>query len=682
MRKPVGCGIERFISRRRRAERIEIRSEVPVRAIRRDDCGGSGDAAHHFVRRRTRGSACNRHRRLRTELRGGAGNERERRERAFVKFALALQQAIDASQKFTRLRALDDAVIVGVGHLHHFADAEAAQRRFVDVGETGRVTDGAGGENRTLPRHQARNRRDGADAAGVGEREARPGEIVGDEFIFARLRDECVVGGDEAGEIEFVGVLDHRHDEETRAVLAFAIDGEPEVDAGLHARRLPVLAAETVGNERHLARRLHDCKRDEMRERDFLVALRRFDRRVEFATARVENVDAERAERGRGGNAEALLHVTDERGGGALQRRALYVGSERRLRRALARRCSARAAIADRCSDVAAQNHAVGAGAANGSEIEFEFARDALRLMRSSERAATRGRSNGRGACRRFCGRRGFCGGCRYGGVLVEAHQHRADGERLSLGNEDLGDDAGGRSGNLDVDFIGGYIDERIACGDGIADFHAHFDDRALGHRFAHLGQGDVDDLRRPGGGSRSGGGLRGAVRRAVAGAGARGGIDLGEERADGNALPLVAVQARDHAGGGGGHLDIHLVGGDVHERLALGDKIADALAPLDNRTLGDRLAHLREGHLHQGVSHVVDSPSFLRIEAMNRSYTGPRRANPSILTRSHAEAYDPSHGASGSRGRELGVASGRRRAPRRVPMKRLGRSIACASGE
>jgi len=32
----------------------------------------------------------------------------------------------------------------------------------------------------------------------------------------------------------------------------------------------------------------------------------------------------------------------------------------------------------------------------------------------------------------------------------------------------------------------------------------------------------------------------------------------------------------------------------------------------------------------------------------MNRSYTGPRRANPSILTLRGAETYDPSHGGAG----------------------------------
>ena len=46
--------------------------------------------------------------------------------------------------------------------------------------------------------------------------------------------------------------------------------------------------------------------------------------------------------------------------------------------------------------------------------------------------------------------------------------------------------------------------------------------------------------------------------------------------------------------GGRGGHLGVDLVGGHLDQRLVGLDAVADLLEPLEDRSLGDRLAHLR----------------------------------------------------------------------------------------
>ena len=95
-------------------------------------------------------------------------------------------------------------------------------------------------------------------------------------------------------------------------------------------RRAAFVAAETVGNERHLARRAHERVRDEMRERNLFAAPRGFDRAVEFFAPRIEHVDRQRAKTRRRRNRERLLHVAGQRGRRAFERRELRAGRRRR----------------------------------------------------------------------------------------------------------------------------------------------------------------------------------------------------------------------------------------------------------------------------------------------------------------------------------------------------------------
>ena len=83
---------------------------------------------------------------------------------------------------------------------------------------------------------------------------------------------------------------------------------------------------------------------------------------------------------------------------------------------------------------------------------------------------------------------------------------------------------------------------------------------------------------------SRRGGGLRGP----------RAGGHPREDLADRDGLAGLGEDLGDRAARGRGHLGVDLVRGDLDDRLVDLDAVADGLGPLEDRALGDRLAHLR----------------------------------------------------------------------------------------
>ena len=87
-------------------------------------------------------------------------------------------------------------------------------------------------------------------------------------------------------------------------------------------------------------------------------------------------------------------------------------------------------------------------------------------------------------------------------------------GDGVALGDEDLGDRAGGRRRELHVDLVRRELHHGLAVLDGVADLDGPLQDGRLGHRLAALGRDDVDDLGR----GVVGAGLR-VGRRAVGGA-------------------------------------------------------------------------------------------------------------------------------------------------------------------
>ena len=247
--------------------------------------------------------------------RGGVRSHSERAEEPLVEAILALQQLVDPAQERARLGALDHAVVVGARHRHHLGDAELPELGRVDLREPGRVADRSRGDDRALARHQPRHRSDGADAARVGERDVGALVALGRQRVVARAGHRLVIAGGEAGEVELVGVVDHRHDQRARAVLALHVHGQPEAHAlGDHALRLAVKLGVGVGHHRHVAGGLDDRPRDQVREGELLARV------LEHAAARVELVHRQRAEAGGRGNRAALVHEAHERGRRAADR--------------------------------------------------------------------------------------------------------------------------------------------------------------------------------------------------------------------------------------------------------------------------------------------------------------------------------------------------------------------------
>ena len=181
-------GVERGVALGLGAERVQPRGEVAVRAVgldqrRRglhglqqllvDRAGSARGAAGAPSRGGGRGGGRRGRRRLRAEL------DAERREDAVVEAVLALEVGLDALEEPARLRALDDAVVVGRGHRHDLLGADHP----ADVAEADGVGDRAGGDDRALAGHEPRDGGDRADAARVGQRDVRAREVVGGQLV-------------------------------------------------------------------------------------------------------------------------------------------------------------------------------------------------------------------------------------------------------------------------------------------------------------------------------------------------------------------------------------------------------------------------------------------------------------------------------------------------------------------
>ena len=261
----------------------------------------------------------------------------ERGEDAVVEAVIALQVGLDDLQEAPRLRALDDAVVVGRGHGHDLLGAD----HVADVLQAHRVGDRAGGDDRALADHQARDRGDGADPARVGERDVGAGEVVGGQRVGARLLDELVEGGLEVGEVLAARVADDGDHERARAVLLLHVDGDAEVDLTVvDAMGLAVAVVEVVGHDRHVVLRgLGDGVGDEVGEGDLLAAV------LELLAAGVHRGDGDGPERGRRRDRAALVHVAGEHRRAALQERRAAVGAGRRGRGAGASPSAGAAAV-------------------------------------------------------------------------------------------------------------------------------------------------------------------------------------------------------------------------------------------------------------------------------------------------------------------------------------------------
>jgi hypothetical protein len=124
-RQPVGQRIDFSVVSGLGAQRVEIRHQMSADAESVDqpgDCRALDDIDGEF---RSGGSRSL----VRRPLDAGVGNV-ECLENLVVKVLVAIEQRLHGAEKETGFGALNNAVIVGTGHRHHFADAE----RCDDVG--------------------------------------------------------------------------------------------------------------------------------------------------------------------------------------------------------------------------------------------------------------------------------------------------------------------------------------------------------------------------------------------------------------------------------------------------------------------------------------------------------------------------------------------------------------------
>ena len=203
-------------------------------------------------------------------------------------------------------------MVIGAGHRHHFGDPELAQPALGDRGELGRITNGAGRDDRALALHQPRDGCHGADSTRVGEDDRGAGEVVGDQLADARFRDERFVLIAEGGEIQAVGVSDDRNDQHAAAILTLDVDRESEVHAMGDARRVAVDAIEGHCHRRHVLDRARDGERDQVRVGDLFRTARFLHALVELTAPLVEHVDAHCPKAGGGRHLETFLHVLDQ----------------------------------------------------------------------------------------------------------------------------------------------------------------------------------------------------------------------------------------------------------------------------------------------------------------------------------------------------------------------------------
>ena len=177
------------IADRRGAEGVEVRGQVAVHPERLHQRHRGGHVVQHLGRDRP-------DRFLPLGPGGGLhqlvalGGELQALLDQLVEPLVALEQVVQGREERPRLRALDDAVVVGAGDGHDLADAELAEALVGHTAELDRVADRADRDDAPLAGHEPGHRGDRAEAARIGERHGGAGEIVRHELVASRLLDQ------------------------------------------------------------------------------------------------------------------------------------------------------------------------------------------------------------------------------------------------------------------------------------------------------------------------------------------------------------------------------------------------------------------------------------------------------------------------------------------------------------
>ena len=332
-RQPVRQRVELLGHRRLLpAERVEVGDEVAADAVDADQRGDLHLLVQHrlfAVDRVDVGPPA--HRLVRHAQRG---------EHVVVEPVLAEQQLVDPLEEQAALGALDDAVVVRAGDRDDLADPQRAEVGAVGALELGRVVDGPDADDDALAGHQAGHALDGADRARVGQRDGGALEVVDGQLVGLDLADDLLVGGEEAGEVERVGVAHDGDDERAAAVGLLDVDGEAHVDGVvLDEAGLAVGAGdERVAQVGHgVGDGPHDGVADDVGEADLAHAAAGAVA-VDDLAVDLEQLGRDVAEAGRRRHAEAALHVGGDGGAGAADRGTLLLGGGGRRGRRRGRR--------------------------------------------------------------------------------------------------------------------------------------------------------------------------------------------------------------------------------------------------------------------------------------------------------------------------------------------------------
>ena len=135
-----------------------------------------------------------------------------------------------ASQEFSGLSTLDDAMVVGRGERRHLGDTQLrySSGRVALVG--GGIVNRSNPEDHALARHEASDGVIGAKATRVRQGGGNPLEIVDGQLISAPLSDDLLVSSPEIKEVHLLGALDSRHNQLARSIRGNDVDGHAEVD--------------------------------------------------------------------------------------------------------------------------------------------------------------------------------------------------------------------------------------------------------------------------------------------------------------------------------------------------------------------------------------------------------------------------------------------------------------------
>ena len=322
----VGGGVELGVILRRGAQRIEVGDQVAAHAVGVDQLqhrGLLGDLVQAFIVAEAgeRGAA------VALPFHGLVGHA-EFEEDLFVEPFLTLEQRLQPAQESARLRALDDAVVVGAGQGHDLGDAELRAQSVARALKLRRVVDGAGGNDRALPGHQPRDAGAGAHGAGIGQRNRGSLEVVRPELARPRAGHQIVERSQKLAEAQRAGVLDIGHHQAAMAVLAGDVHGDAEVDlTAHHAMRRAAELGVGVVDARQSFQGAHDGPGRKMRVADLRFAMQ-LAHLVQQTAILVDHFHRDGALRSGRRDSQAEDHVLGDAQRRALQRHKLIGGAQ------------------------------------------------------------------------------------------------------------------------------------------------------------------------------------------------------------------------------------------------------------------------------------------------------------------------------------------------------------------